>query len=337
MTTLLEYAILQTVNKLSSQERAHILQLLCEGMESRSIVRVTGVSKRTVTKLLLDAGVACQAYHDLHVRNLSSRSVQCDEIWSFCYAKQKNVANAKAAPAYTGDVWTWTAIDADSKLAVSWLVGGRDAGYATEIMNDVAERLSHRVQLTTDGHRAYLEPIEGALGADVDNAQLVRVYGAANTERHCTRLTNAFSRKIENHTHAVALHFMHYNFVRIHKTLRVTPAMAAGVTKRLWEMSDIVELVDAREGTGTGHVARTRKGIQTDPLPTPPLTPPPFRGPARNLQRPSLIPPCPLKPTPSIRHSGPRAGIQPFLLPSIELEARTGAAAPVRASVLISP
>ncbi len=262
------------MNKLSSQERAHILQLLCEGMAIRSIVRVTGVSKNTVAKLVVDAGAAYQAYHDVHVRNLNSRRVQCDEIWSFCYAKQKNVASAKAAPTDAGDVWTWTAIDADSKLAVSWLVGGRDAGYATEFMNDVAERLSNRVQLTTDGHRAYLEAIESAFGADVDYAQLIKLYGASpegekryspaectgirlNTVtgdpdpkhvstsyverqnltmrmsmRRFTRLTNAFSKKVENHAHAVALHFMHYNFVRIHKTLRVTPAMAAGVTDR---------------------------------------------------------------------------------------------------------
>ena len=285
----MECVIFQTMNKLSSQERAHILQLLCEGMAIRSIVRVTGVSKNTVVKLVVDAGAACQGYHDVHVRNLNSRRVQCDEIWSVCYAKQKNVASAKAAPADAGDVWTWTAIDADSKLAVSWLVDGRDAGYATEFMNDVAERLSNRVQLTTDGHKAYLEAIEGAFGADVDYAQLIKLYGASpegekryspaectgislNTVtgdpdpkhistsyverqnltmrmsmRRFTRLTNAFSKKVENHAHAVALHFMHYNFVRIHKTLRVTPAMAAGVTGRLWEMADIVDLIEARE------------------------------------------------------------------------------------------
>ncbi len=255
----------------------------------RSVVRVTGVSKNTVAKLLIDAGAACQAYHDIHVRDLNSRRVQCDELWSFCYSKQKNVDSAKAAPGKAGDVWTWTAIDADSKLAVSWLVGGRDAGYATEFMNDVAERLSLRVQLTTDGHKAYLEAVESAFGTDVDYAQLIKLYGASpegekryspakctgirlNTVtgnpdpahistsyverqnltmrmsvRRFTRLTNAFSKKVENHAHMVSLHFMHYNFVRIHKTLRVTPAMAAGVTERLWEMSDIVSLIDERE------------------------------------------------------------------------------------------
>ena len=151
-------------------------------MSIQSIVRVTGVSKNTVVNLLVAAGAACQAYHDVHFRHLNSRRVQCDEIWAFCYVKQKNVASAKAAPADAGDVWTWTAIDADSKLAVSWLVGGRDAGYATEFMSDVAGRLSHRVQLTTDGHRAYLEAVESTFGADVDYAMLVKLYGAADTE-----------------------------------------------------------------------------------------------------------------------------------------------------------
>ena len=276
------------MNKLPLQTRKLIIRCLVEGQSIRATARTVEVSKNTVAKLLIDAGAACQAYHDLHVRDLNSRRVQCDEIWSFCYAKQKNVAGAKAAPADAGDVWTWTAIDADSKLAVSWLVGGRDAGYATEFMNDVAERLSSRVQLTTDGHRAYLEAIEGAFGADVDYAQIVKLYGAADTEhryspaqcigirqqavsgdpdpkhistsylerqnltmrmsmRRFTRLTNAFSKKVENHAHAVALHFMHYNFCRIHQTLRVTPAIEAGVTDRLWDISDIVELIEERE------------------------------------------------------------------------------------------
>ena len=277
------------MNKLPLQTRKLIIRCLVEGQSIRATARTVEVSKNTVAKLLIDAGAACQAYHDTHVRDLNSRRVQCNEIWSICHAKQKNVAGAKAAPTDAGDVWTWTAIDADSKLAVSWLVGGRDAGYATEFMNDVAERLSNRVQLTTDGHRAYLEAIEGAFGADVDYAQLIKLYGASpegekryspaectgirlNTvtgdpdPKHIstsyverqnltmrmsmlrfTRLTNAFSKKVENHAHAVALHFMHYNFCRIHQTLRVTPAMEAGVTDRLWEMSDIVELIDARE------------------------------------------------------------------------------------------
>ena len=275
------------MNTTPLETRKLILRCLVEGQSIRATARTAEVSKNTVVKLLIDAGAACQAYHDTHVRNLNSRRIQCDEIWSFCYAKQKNVASAKTAPRDAGDVWTWTAIDADAKLAVSWLVGGRDAGYATEFINDVALRLSNRVQLITDGHRAYLEAMEGAFGADVDYAQLVKLYGAADTEhryspaqcigirhqtvtgdpdpkhistsyveranlimrmsmRRFTRLANAFSKKVENHAHAVTLHFIHYNFVRIHKTLRVTPAMAAGVTERLWEMSDIVELIEAR-------------------------------------------------------------------------------------------
>ena len=277
------------MNKLDTKTRKLIIRCLVEGQSIRATARTVEVSKNTVAKLLIEAGAACQAYHDTHVRNLDSRRVQCDEIWSFCYSKQKNVASAKAAPADAGDTWTWTAIDADSKLAVSCLVGGRDAGYATEFMNDVAERLANRVQLTTDGHRAYLEAVEGAFGADVDYAQLIKLYGAASegekryspadctgirlntvtgnpdaahistsyverqnltmrmSMRRFTRLTNAFSKKVENHAHAVALHFMHYNFCRIHQTLRVTPAMEAGVTDRLWDISDIVELIEARE------------------------------------------------------------------------------------------
>jgi IS1 family transposase len=258
-------------------------------MAIHAIVRVSGVGKNTISRLLVDAGAACQTYHNEHVRNLKSKRIQCDEIWSFCYAKAKNVAAAKAPPTDAGDIWTWTAIDADSKLAVSWLVGNRDAGYAREFMRDIAGRLANRVQLTTDGLRAYLGAVEGAFGQDVDYAQLVKLYGPSpdgekryspaecigirqvtvqgkpDTEhistsyverqnltmrmsmRRFTRLTNAFSKKVENHAHAVALHFMHYNFVRIHKSLRMTPAMAAGVTGRLWEMSDIVALLETRE------------------------------------------------------------------------------------------
>ena len=277
------------MNRLSAQERSRLLQTLCEGMAIRAIVRVTGVSKNTIVRLLMDAGAVCQAYHDEHVRNLSSKRIQCDEIWSFCYAKAKNVASAKSAPARAGDVWTWTAIDADSKLAVSWLIGRRDAECANTFMRDVASRLSDRVQLTTDGLNSYLEAVEGAFGLDVDYAQLVKLYGPSPdgekryspaqcigiqqttvrgkpdkahistsyverqnltmrmNMRRFTRLTNAFSKKVENHVHAVALHFMYYNFVRIHKTLRVTPAMAAGVTDRLWDMPDIVALLERRE------------------------------------------------------------------------------------------
>lgn len=278
------------MNKLSSSDRARILHMLCEGQSIRAIVRIMGVSKNTVAKLLADAGRACATYHDEHVREVKAVRIQCDEIWSFTYAKQKNVEAAKAAPEGAGDTWTWTAIDADSKLVLSYLVGGRDAGYAHEFMQDVADRLATRVQLTTDGHKPYLEAVEGAFGADVDYATLVKIYGTSPDApkgrysppectgirknrvegepdpahvstsyverqnltmrmhmRRFTRLTNGFSKKVENHAYAVALHFMYYNFVRIHKTLRVTPAMAAGVTDRLWEMADIVALLEADE------------------------------------------------------------------------------------------
>ena len=277
------------MNKLTLEERARILHLLCEGMSIRAITRLTGASKNTVAKLLIDAGKACDAYHNANVRNVKAARVQVDEIWSFTYAKQKNVATAKDAPEGAGDTWTWTAIDADSKLIVSYLVGGRDSEYALEFMDDLTARLAHRVQLTSDGHKAYLEAVEGAFGCDVDYAQLVKMYGPTITApgryspaectgakkvrvmgspnpsdvstsyverqnltmrmhmRRFTRLTNAFSKKVENHAHAVALHMMYYNFVRIHKTLRVTPAMAAGVADRLWEIEDIAMLVEQAE------------------------------------------------------------------------------------------
>ncbi|MFI5340923.1 MAG: IS1 family transposase [Candidatus Methylomirabilales bacterium] len=277
------------MNKLPSEKRSQILQMLCEGSSMRSIARIVGVSINTVTKLLEDAGNACAAHHDKAVRNLKSARIQCDEIWSFCYAKEKNVPQEKLGQLGYGDVWTWTALDADSKLIVSWLVGERDAGYATEFINDVASRLDTRVQLTTDGLRAYLDAVEGAFGADVDYAQLVKLYGQSPESekryspaecigcerkrvegnpdprhistsfverqnlnmrmgmRRFTRLTNAFSKKIENHCHALALYFTFYNFVRIHKTLRVSPAMAAKIETRLWEMADIVRLIDEYE------------------------------------------------------------------------------------------
>jgi IS1 family transposase len=278
------------VNRLTNDERAKILHLLCEGMSIRAITRLTGASKNTVAKLLIDAGKACAAYHDANVRNVKASRVQVDEIWSFTYAKQKNVASAKAAPVDAGDTWTWTAIDADNKMILSYFVGGRDGECAMWFMDDLASRLANRVQLTSDGHRAYLEAVEGAFGADVDYAQLVKIYGNSPESfkgryspadctgikktriegnpdvdhvstsyversnltmrmhmRRFTRLTNGFSKKVENHGHAVALHMMYYNFVRIHKTLRVTPAMAAGVSDRLWEIADIAKLVEEAE------------------------------------------------------------------------------------------
>ena len=277
------------MTKLPLHTRVQILNMLVEGSSMRSISRVAGVSINTVTKLLVDAGEACAAYHDEHVRNVKASRVQCDEIWSFTYATAKNVAKAKAAPEVAGDVWTWTGLDADSKMIVSWLVGGRDGSYAMEFMDDLAKRLANRVQLTTDGHRAYLEAVEGAFGDDVDYAQLVKLYGAAPESakgryspaecigarkervtgnpdrdhvstsyverqnltmrmsmRRFTRLTNGFSKKVENHSHALALYFVHYNFCRLHKSLKVTPAMAAGVSDTLHDMEWVVGLIDAR-------------------------------------------------------------------------------------------
>jgi IS1 family transposase len=274
------------MNKLSTKDRAQILQLLCEGMSIRAVTRVTGASKNTVAKLLVDAGAACQAYHDEHVRGVKAKRVQVDEIWSFVFRKQKNVAAAQRRDLAHGDVWTWTAIEADNKLAISWMVGARDGEYALAFIDDLRRRLAGRVQLTSDGHKAYLEAVEEAFGDDVDYAVLQKLYGTApeaqkryspakcigvrseditgNPDpkhvstsyaerqnltmrmamRRFTRLTNAFSKKLANHEAAVALHFMHYNFVRIHQSLRVTPAMAAGVTDRLWSIEDIAALLD---------------------------------------------------------------------------------------------
>jgi IS1 family transposase len=278
------------MNKLSTETRVQILSMLCEGSSMRSISRVCDVSINTVTKLLVDAGNACAAYHDKHVRRVKAKRVQCDEIWSFCYAKSRNVRDAKAPVEGAGDVWTWTGIDPDSKLMISWVVGSRDSYSAKSLMDDLAARLANKVQLTTDGHNAYLEAVEEAFGAEVDYAMLIKLYGASpesaigryspaecigirkqaieglpdfdhistsHVERHnltmrmqmrrFTRLTNAFSKKLENHYHALSLYFVFYNFVRLHKAHRMTPAMAAGVTDRLWAMDDIVRLVDEAE------------------------------------------------------------------------------------------
>ena len=276
------------MNKLPLAKRTQILTMLCEGSSMRSISRVTDVSINTVSKLLVDAGTACAAFHDANVRGVTAKRVQCDEIWSFTYAKAKNVPNAKAAPDSAGDTWTWTAWDAGSKLLVSWHVDGRDAWAANLITRDVAERLTNRVQLTTDGNKTYLDAVERAFGDDIDYAMLVKHYGPApegpqrcyspadctgatketitgapaaqhiNTSyveranltmrmqmRRFTRLTNAFSKKFENHAHMVALYAVWYNFVKMHKTIRMTPAMAAKVTDRLWSMEDLAAMVDA--------------------------------------------------------------------------------------------
>lgn len=278
------------MNKLDRAARTQIVHMLCEGSSMRAISRVSGVSKNTVAKLLADVGRVCAEYQDRTLRGLRCERIQVDEILSFVYAKKKNVAAAKSAPEGAGDVWTWTAIDADTKLALSWLVGGWDAEYADAFIHDIHDRITHKCQLTSDGLKAYVGAVEKAFGPKVDYAQLVKIYGAAPEEwkgryspavctgakketvmgnpdpefistsyverqnltmrmhmRRFTRLTNGFSKKVENHSHAIALHFMYYNFVRIHKTLQVTPAMEAGVSDRLWEVSDIVGLLEAEE------------------------------------------------------------------------------------------
>ena len=281
------------MNKLPLNKRVQILSMLCEGSSMRSISRVADVSINTVSKLLVDAGKFCAELHDNQVRNVKAKRVQCDEIWSFVGAKQKNVPTMKQPVEGAGDVWTWTALDGDSKLIISWLVGGRDSEYALAFMDDVKDRLANRVQMTTDGHRAYLNAVEEAFGADIDYAMLVKQYGepegravpqerryspavctgAVKTRiegspdpefvstshverqnltmrmanRRFTRLTNAFSKKFENHVHMVALYTVWYNFIKMHKSLRMTPAMAAGVADKLWSMDDLCEMMEATE------------------------------------------------------------------------------------------
>jgi IS1 family transposase len=251
---------------------------------------MTGVAKNTVLKLLRDIGPVCATHHDKTVRNLSTKRVECDEVWSFVYSKAKNVPAEKRRHFGIGDVWTWTAIDATSKLLISYLVGLRDAGYAFHFMQDVASRLSNRVQLTTDAHKPYLEAVENTFGNDIDYAQLVKIYGTEQIKgetrysppkclgarprtitgnpdvehistsyiersnltlrlmnRRFTRLTLGFSKKIENHIHAIALFAFHYNFCKIHSTLRVTPAMEASLTDHVWELRELVAMLEAKE------------------------------------------------------------------------------------------
>ena len=274
------------MNKLPSAKRAQLIGMMVEGMSIRSIVRLTGVSKTTILKLLEDCGAAFSDYQDDVFRNLSCKKLQVDEIWAFNHCKQRNVATAKAAPEQAGDLWTWVAIDADTKLIPSWLVSDRGGIAARNFIDDLASRLAGRVQLTSDGHKAYLQAVEGAFGDDIDYAQLIKIYGETphpagryspaeciGAEKHpvtgrpdpkhistsyaersnltirmhdrrFARLTNAFSKKAQNHAHSVALNFMYYNFVRIHTTLRCTPAMAAGVTTKLWEIADMVQVLE---------------------------------------------------------------------------------------------
>lgn len=281
---IVHYAL--SMNRLPLETRAKIIGLLVEGNSLRAISRLCDVSINTVTKLLVDVGKAALAYHDENVRKVRVRRLQCDEIWAFVGAKKKNVGPKQQIEEW-GDVWTWTAIDADTKLCVSYLVGGRDAAWARDFMQDCAERIHGRVQVTTDGHRAYLDAVEGAFGMEVDYAQLQKIYGAPTdaearryspaqcigadmkvvsgnpdprhvstsfverqnltmrmSMRRFTRLTNAFSKKLENHAFAVALDFIHYNFARVHKSLRITPAMAAGLSDHVWSLEEIALLVN---------------------------------------------------------------------------------------------
>jgi IS1 family transposase len=278
------------MNKLPLEKRVQILSMLCEGSSMRSISRVADVSINTVSKMLVDAGNTCAAFHDEKVRNVKSARIQADEIWSFCYAKASNAPEEKANVAFAGDVWTWTALDADNKLIVSWFVGWRDGDAAYAFLSDLKSRLANRVQLTSDAWRAYLDALGATFGHHVDYAQLQKLYGALPrlrgvTVRRCalarssdpieatpdpkhistsfierqnltmrmqmrrfTRLTNAFSKKFENHCHALALYFVWYNFCRQHKSLNgSSPAMAAGLADALMSMADIVQLIDRRE------------------------------------------------------------------------------------------
>ncbi len=267
------------------ERQTQVISALVEGNSIRATVRMTGVAKDTVLKLLAKVGQACAEYQDKAFRNLTCKRIQCDEIWSFCYAKDKNVPEELRGKFGYGDVWTWTALCAETKLVPCWLVGGRSARYANSFIADLASRLASRVQLTTDGHRVYLDAVERAFGSEIDYAMLVKLYGndAAPESRYSpaqcigavatsiigrpdkrhistsyverqnltmrmnmrrfTRLTNGFSKKVENHQHALALYFMYYNFCRIHQTLRVTPAMEAKVSDHVWELREIVELI----------------------------------------------------------------------------------------------
>ena len=279
------------MNKLSTNKRIKIISALVEGNSIRATCRMTGIAKGTVIRLLGLVGKSCAKYQDENLRDLNCKHIQIDEIWSFCYAKQKNVPENKQNRFGYGDVWTFTAIDADTKLVPSWLIGLRDSGYAYEFVNDLKDRFSNRVQITTDGHRIYLDSVEKAFGSKVDYAMLVKIYGnepenerryssaeCISTDRRVmqgnpdpnkistsyverqnltmrmsmrrfTRLTNGFSKKIENLEYAVALHFMYYNFARVHQSLTNpyprTPAMAAGIENHIWTIEEIIKLIDS--------------------------------------------------------------------------------------------
>ena len=277
------------MNRLDAAKREQVIAAMIEGCSLRSITRMTGVAKKTVARLLLEVGAVCSAYQDRAFRNLSCRRLQVDELWGFVGCKEKNRTPENAARGAVGDIWLWTAIDADTKLVPTWFLGDRGVESAYTFMSDLAGRLRNRVQLTSDGLRVYLNAVESVFGSGVDYAMLVKIYGETSegqkryspaecvgikrqtvtgdpdpkhistsyverhnlsvrmTVRRYTRLTNAFSKKIENHAAAVALGYFAYNFTKIHSTLRCSPAMAAGVTDRLWEVSDLVALLEAEE------------------------------------------------------------------------------------------
>lgn len=279
------------MNVLSNERRAAIIMALVEGNSIRSTCRMTGTCKDAVLKLIRDMGATCAEFHDSAVRGVKARRIQCDEVWSFCYAKEKNVPE-KMKDSGAGSVWTWIAIDPDSKLVLSYLCGGRDAEWAYRFMEDLASRVTTRIQITTDGLRAYAEAVEGAFGMDVDYAMLIKLYGAPSDRpdtryspaecigtriavlsgspdprrictshiermnlnvrmgiRRFTRLTNAFSKKFENHCHMVAIYHAYYNFCRVHQTLRVTPAMEAGLTSHVWTLEELVSLLEEKAAT----------------------------------------------------------------------------------------
>jgi IS1 family transposase len=293
-----------SMNRLTIEKRRQVIASLVEGNSIRATVRMTGVAKNTVTKLLVDVGTVCSIYQDRVMRDLRCERIQCDEIWAFCYAKAKNVPAEKRGKFGYGDVWTWVGMDADTKLVASYHVGGRGPEDAAAFMNDLASRLRSRVQLTTDGHRPYLLAVPGAFRDDVDYAMLVKLYGEPTKEerrryspsqltaidrqpmigspdpehistsyverqnltmrmsmRRFTRLTNAFSKKVENLAAAVSLHFAYYNFCRVHKTLGTTPAVAAGVAEQPWTLDDLIGLLEEAERVPVkrGSYAKTRE------------------------------------------------------------------------------
>lgn len=294
-----------SMNRLSTEKRRAVIACLVEGNSIRATVRMTGVAKATVSKLLLDMGTVCSIHQDRVMRDLTCERLQCDEIWAFVYSKQKNIPDSKKGEAGVGDVWTWVAIDADTKLVPSFVIGPRDLNTATEFMTDLAKRLKHRVQLTTDGHHSYLLAVRGAFNGEVDYAQLFKEYGTtASTSperryspavcigaeprpisgdpdpdhistsyierlnltmrmsmRRYTRLTNAFSKKVENLAAAVSLHFAYYNFCRVHQTLDTTPAVAAGITDHTWTLNELIGLLEAAEAVPVkrGSYRKTRE------------------------------------------------------------------------------